>query len=128
MPAIRPAFQEVNVSVDHIREAFGWLRSQGLVSDTQVLRQCSRAYERNSKTRNMLQKRLELHAALRKVSQGELLTVTDDLGRSYQVEPTGKALAALTRQLKRARPEAFLSICQDQPPSMFLPLEQKGAA
>lgn len=111
------------MAVSHIRQAFGDLREMGLVSDTQVLRQCARAYTRNSATREKLAKRLELHATLKTMAAGGLLRVTDDLGRAYQIEPTGAALAALSRRLKRSRPEATLSVAQDQSPTLYLPLE-----
>lgn len=111
------------MAVSHIREAFASLRDMGLVSDPQVLRQCARAYRRNSATREKLAKRLELHATLKQMAAGGLLRVTDDLGRSYQIEPTGAALAALTRRLKRARPEATLSVAQEQAPTLYLSLQ-----
>lgn len=112
------------MAVRHIRESFGWLRSEGLVSDTQVLRQCARAYQRNNETRTRLEKRLALHAALRQMAPSGLLSVSDDLGRTYQIEPTGKALAALTRRLKRARPEVTLTVSQDQPATLALPFQE----
>jgi len=115
------------MAVRHIREAFGWLRNAGYISDTELLRQCERSYRRNRETRERLQKRLALHAALRNMAPSGLLRVTDDLGRSYQIEPTGQALAALTRRLKRARPEAVLSVAQEQAPTLFLPLLESAS-
>lgn len=111
------------MAVSHIREAFTWLRSVGLVSDAEVLRQCARAYSRNSETREKLRKRMELHAALKEMAPSGLLRVTDDLGRHYQVEPTGRALASLTRRLKRFRPNATISVAKEQSPTLHLPFE-----
>jgi hypothetical protein len=112
------------MAVRHIREAFGYLRSEGYVSDAQVLRQCAASYHRNAETRTKLQKRLELNAALKKMARNGTLSVEDDLGRVYQIEPTGAALGALTRRLKRTRPEVTLTVSQEQSPILALPFAE----
>ena len=103
------------MSVAQIRQAFSGLRDMGYTSDTQVLRMCGKAYQRQPNTRIKLALRLAINRAIERAEPGDTLNVRDQDGEIYVLFATMRSLNGLTARLRIEKPEAYLRLAETPP-------------
>ncbi len=84
----------------------------GYTTDTQVLRMCAKAYQRQPETRVRLALRLAIHRAIACAEPGMMLRLRDQQGAVYSINATMIALNRLSARLRIQKPGSYLRLTE----------------